>query len=165
MFDRIPRRKDEQQTWGTSRKQPIVGSPKKSGLLTSTEFRCLLFGYLYERVRLDSHQIFHASTPEAPAHKLNSHPRNGPQHTKMIDPYRSLHSGLFLHQQEKHGNFIKLPHSCADLAMELSETWPSWPRPGGPYVVEAFQMMYSLLGVDVWAHPVVMLGIHLDDVV
>ncbi|CAK9007225.1 unnamed protein product [Durusdinium trenchii] len=25
----------------------------------------------------------------------------------------------------------------------------------GPYVVEAFQMMYGLLGVDVWAHPVV----------
>ena len=24
--------------------------------------------------------------------------------------------------------------------------------------MEAFQMMYSLLGVDVWAHPVVMLG-------
>ena len=29
---------------------------------------------------------------------------------------------------------------------------------GGPYVVEAFQMMYSLIGVDVWAHPVVILG-------
>lgn len=28
----------------------------------------------------------------------------------------------------------------------------------GPYVVEAFQMMYGKLGVDVWAHPVVMLG-------
>lgn len=25
-------------------------------------------------------------------------------------------------------------------------------------MVEAFQMMYSMVGVDVWAHPVVMLG-------
>ena len=28
----------------------------------------------------------------------------------------------------------------------------------GPYVVEAFQQMYGLLGVDVWSHPVVHLG-------